>query len=142
MASAEMTTVSRRRLVEAFGALGIVGAAGAATQMFSTPGAALASTSTLAATSHDHETTTTSSSAQDDDLTVDEMDAMHEAGVLAFPAATAGKGGELLEYEMDGDVKVFNLTCGVIDWEYLPGKTVEAWAYNGVISHWRLARLD
>ena len=38
MTSPEMTTVSRRRLMEAFGALGLVGAAGAATQIIGEPG--------------------------------------------------------------------------------------------------------
>ena len=67
-----------------------------------------------------------------DELTVDEMDAMHEAGVLAFPAETRGLGGQPLEFEMDGDVKVFNLTCEAVQWEFMPGKEVEAWTYNGV----------
>ena len=31
----------------------------------------------------------------------DEMDAMHEAGVKAFPAATAGKGNQLMEPKME-----------------------------------------
>ncbi len=131
MAAPEMTTVSRRRLVEAFGALGLVGAAGIATQAFGNPDAVIAASTTA---SHDHDApTTASTSAQSDELTVDEMDAMHEAGVQSFPAPTAGKGGELLEPEMDGDVKVYNLTCSAVDWEYLPGKTVEAWTYNGVV---------
>ncbi|MGB3306261.1 MAG: multicopper oxidase domain-containing protein [Thermomicrobiales bacterium] len=65
--------------------------------------------------------------------TADEMDAMHEAGVKAFPAPTAGKGGQPLEFEMDGDVKVFHLTSSVIEWEFEPGKTTEAWAYNGAV---------
>lgn len=72
--------------------------------------------------------------AQDDEETsYEEMDAHHEAGVVAFPAETAGLGNQPLEYEMDGDVKVFNLTCDVVeDWEFQPGKTTEAWTYNGV----------
>lgn len=113
----------------AFGAIGVVGAAGAATQVLGNSSSVVAS----ATGSHDHETTVVTSSAAQSDLTVDEMDTMHEAGVASFPAPTAGKGGEPLEFEMDGDVKVFNLTCSVIDWEYLPGKTVEAFAYNGVV---------
>jgi FtsP/CotA-like multicopper oxidase with cupredoxin domain len=63
----------------------------------------------------------------------DEMDRMHEAGVLAFPAATEGLGGQPLEFTMDGDVKVFDLTCDVIEWEVEPGKFYEAWAYNNVV---------
>lgn len=62
----------------------------------------------------------------------EEMDAYHEAGVKAFPAETEGYGTADLEFEMDGDVKVFNLTCEVVDWEFDVGKRVEAWTYNGV----------
>ena len=131
MAGPEMTTVSRRRLMEAFGAIGLVGAAGVATQSFGDADKVIAASP---GASHDHDgTSVASTSAQSDELTADEMDAMHEAGVASFPAPTAGKGGGLLEPEMDGDVKVYNLTCSVIDWEYLPGKTVDAWAYNGVV---------
>lgn len=63
----------------------------------------------------------------------DRMDRLHEEGVLAFPAATAGLGGQPLEYELDGEVKVFRLTCEVVDWEVEPGRILEAWAYNGVV---------
>jgi FtsP/CotA-like multicopper oxidase with cupredoxin domain len=69
---------------------------------------------------------------QAEEVDVEAMDAMHEAGVKAFPAQTRGLGGQPLEYEMDGDVKVFNLTADVVEWEFMPGKTVEAWTYNGV----------
>lgn len=68
------------------------------------------------------------------DLTVDEMDAYHEAGVKAFPAETAVMGNQPLEPTMDGDVKVFDITCDVIkDWEFDVGKTVEAWGYNNMV---------
>jgi FtsP/CotA-like multicopper oxidase with cupredoxin domain len=33
---------------------------------------------------------------------------------------------------MDGDVKLFEITCQLVEWEHAPGKTVEAWTYNGV----------
>ena len=68
----------------------------------------------------------------DETVNVEEMDAMHEAGVKAFPAQTKGLGGQPLDYVMDGDVKVFTLTADVVEWEFMPGKTVEAWTYNGV----------
>jgi len=61
------------------------------------------------------------------------MDAMHEAGVKAFPAATEGKGNQVLAPRMDGNVKVYDLTCKVVQWETEPGKKVTAWTYNGVI---------
>jgi FtsP/CotA-like multicopper oxidase with cupredoxin domain len=60
----------------------------------------------------------------------DEMDAMHEAGVKAFPAKTEGLGMQPLEPKLDNGVKVFDLTCEKIMWEVEPGKKVEAWTYN------------
>jgi manganese oxidase len=62
------------------------------------------------------------------------MDADMTASMEAFPAETAGKGGELLEYEVDADgTKVFRLTAEIADWEVEPGKVVQAWTYNGVV---------
>jgi FtsP/CotA-like multicopper oxidase with cupredoxin domain len=55
---------------------------------------------------------------------------MHEKGVKAFPAKTAGKGNQLLKPRIDDHVKVFELTASVIQWETEPGKWVQAWAYN------------
>ncbi|HWK81679.1 MAG TPA: multicopper oxidase domain-containing protein [Thermomicrobiales bacterium] len=63
-------------------------------------------------------------------MTWQQMDAMHEAGIKAFPAYTSGHGNQPLQHTMDGDVKVFDLTAKIINWEYEPGKTVLAWAYN------------
>jgi FtsP/CotA-like multicopper oxidase with cupredoxin domain len=63
----------------------------------------------------------------------DDMDAMHEAGVKAFPATTAGLGGQPLGYTLDGDVKVFALDAAAISWEYAPGQFADAYAYNGVV---------
>ncbi len=60
----------------------------------------------------------------------DAMDAMHEKGIKAFPAKTAGMGNQLLKPRMDNGVKVFELTAKKIQWETEPGRTVEAWAYN------------
>ncbi len=58
------------------------------------------------------------------------MDAMHEAGVKAFPARTEGKGNQLLAPRMDRGVKVYDLTCSEIEWEVAPGKRMKAWVYN------------
>jgi manganese oxidase len=58
------------------------------------------------------------------------MDKMHEAGVKAFPAKTAGKGNQLLKPRIEKGVKIFDLTAKQIRWETAPGQTVEAWAYN------------
>lgn len=55
------------------------------------------------------------------------------AGVLAFPAATEGQGGQPIEPVMDGDVKVFELTAEEIEWEVEPGVFRAAMAYNGQV---------
>jgi FtsP/CotA-like multicopper oxidase with cupredoxin domain len=65
--------------------------------------------------------------------TADAMDAMHEKGIKAFPAKTAGMGNQLYAPRMDKDVKVFELTAKKIKWETEPGHLVEAWAYNDQI---------
>jgi FtsP/CotA-like multicopper oxidase with cupredoxin domain len=64
---------------------------------------------------------------------IEDMDAMHEAGVKAFPAATAGLGGQPLSPEMDGDVKVFTLESTAFSWEFRPGEFADAFGYNGVV---------
>lgn len=58
------------------------------------------------------------------------MDKMHEAGIKAFPAKTAGRGNQPLQPLIRNGVEVFNLTARKIRWETAPGQTVEAWAYN------------
>ncbi len=60
----------------------------------------------------------------------DAMDAMHEKGMKAFPAKTAGAGNQVLTPVMDKGVKVFELTAKKIQWETEPGHMVEAWSYN------------
>ena len=62
--------------------------------------------------------------------TAEAMDAMHEKGIKAFPAKTAGLGNQLFKPKMDDGVKVFELTAKKIRWETEPGHFVEAWAYN------------
>jgi manganese oxidase len=64
---------------------------------------------------------------------VGQMDAMHEAGIKAFPAKTEGKGNQIMTPRMEGNVKVFELTAKEIQWEVEPGKKVKAWAYNGQV---------
>jgi FtsP/CotA-like multicopper oxidase with cupredoxin domain len=63
----------------------------------------------------------------------DQMDAMHEAGIKAFPAKTEGAGNQLLKPRMDKGVKVFDLTASVVKWETEPGKRVDGWAFNGQV---------
>ena len=58
------------------------------------------------------------------------MDAMHEKGIKAFPARTAGKGNQILSPRIDNGVKVFDLTAREIKWEVAPGTSVTAMAYN------------
>lgn len=58
------------------------------------------------------------------------MDAMHEKGVKAFPAKTAGKGNQLMQPRLDRGVKVYDLTAREIEWEVEPGRKVKAWSYN------------
>jgi FtsP/CotA-like multicopper oxidase with cupredoxin domain len=60
----------------------------------------------------------------------DQMDAMHEKGVKAFPAPTRGKGNQLMDPRIENGVKVFELTARPVQWETEPGKSVLAWAYN------------
>ncbi len=65
-----------------------------------------------------------------------DMDASHEEVVKIFVAG-AGKDPKFwhnpLTPKMDGDVKVFEITCEEIDWETAPGMKVPAMAYNGMI---------
>ena len=60
----------------------------------------------------------------------DAMDAMHEAGIKAFPARSKGKGNQLLQPVMDGRTKVYTLTARKIQWETAAGQSVTAFAYN------------
>ncbi len=56
------------------------------------------------------------------------------ASILAFPAATEGRGNQLLEPRIAADgTKEFDLTASIIDWEVAPGRIVQAWAYNGQV---------
>jgi FtsP/CotA-like multicopper oxidase with cupredoxin domain len=48
--------------------------------------------------------------------------------------ATEGKGNQKLAPEVQPDgTKRFALEASIIDWETEPGKTVQAWAYNGMV---------
>ena len=63
----------------------------------------------------------------------DAMDAMHEKGIKAFPAKTAGKGNQLLAPRIEKGVKTYEITAKKIQWEVEQGRFVEAWAYNDQI---------
>jgi manganese oxidase len=64
------------------------------------------------------------------------MDQHHQEGIDAF-LANAGTNPSFwnnpLEFEMDGDVKVFRITCQEVDWETQAGMTAKAMTYNGTI---------
>lgn len=81
---------------------------------------------------HDSTTATTAppTSAKSAREKADEMDAMHEKGVKAFPAKTAGKGNQVMKPKLVAGVKVFELTAREIQWEVESGKLVKAWAFN------------
>lgn len=63
----------------------------------------------------------------------DAMDAMHEAGVKAFPAKTGVMGNQPLAPRLERGVKVYELTAAPTKWEVEPGRYVDAWAYNGQV---------
>jgi FtsP/CotA-like multicopper oxidase with cupredoxin domain len=55
-------------------------------------------------------------------------------GQLTKGANTRGVGAQLLEPKVLPDgTKEFDLTTKVVDWEVEPGKTVQAWTYNGTV---------
>ncbi|MHB1137811.1 MAG: multicopper oxidase domain-containing protein [Microthrixaceae bacterium] len=62
------------------------------------------------------------------------MDEDMLATFAAFPAETEGVGNQLLPYTIGADgAKEFELTAQLADWEVEPGRTVEAWTYNGTV---------
>ncbi len=63
----------------------------------------------------------------------DQMDALHEKGVKAFPAATAVHGNRIIEPTVVAGVKQYDLTAKVVQWETEPGRFVTGWGYNGVV---------
>lgn len=66
----------------------------------------------------------------------DEMDDHHEKGIKQFVAnvskpITKGKGNQLLKPTMVNGVKEYHLKAEKLQWELEPGKSAEAWVYNG-----------
>ncbi|GAC1308127.1 MAG: hypothetical protein NVSMB16_04400 [Acidimicrobiales bacterium] len=58
---------------------------------------------------------------------------MHDSTV-AFPAKTAGLGGQALAPTILPDgTKRFEVTAKVVKWEKAPGQIVDAWTYDGVV---------
>ncbi len=72
-------------------------------------------------------------------MTAQQMADAHAQGVNDFVAQltdgpnTKGIGNQPLKPEMDGDVKVFNLTVSQIQWEITTGQSVDAMAFNGQV---------
>ncbi len=67
----------------------------------------------------------------------EEMDKLHKAGVDTF-LANIGKEDNFwrtkpLDFKMDGDTKVFEITCTDGKWETAPGQAVDAMMYNGMV---------
>ncbi|MEP6759081.1 MAG: multicopper oxidase domain-containing protein [Actinomycetota bacterium] len=72
-------------------------------------------------------------------MTAQQMADAHAKGVQDFVAQltdgpnTEGLGNQPLKPEMDGRVKVFNLTVSQIKWEITTGQFVDAMAFNGQV---------
>jgi FtsP/CotA-like multicopper oxidase with cupredoxin domain len=94
------------------------------------PKAAAPSASAAADSDHSGGATAAHPSTPSAQAASDEMDRMHEAGIRAFPAKTAGKGNQLMQPKLVGGVKVYELTARAIQWETSPGVKVSAWTYN------------
>jgi FtsP/CotA-like multicopper oxidase with cupredoxin domain len=122
--SLDSITSRRRFLRDAAVTAAVAGVATACSPDKATPAAAQTTTpGQTGGTMGAHDTAANAAAVAD-------MDAMHEKGMKAFPAKTAGKGNQLLEPRMEGRVKVFDLTAKKIQWEVEPGRMVEAWTYN------------
>jgi FtsP/CotA-like multicopper oxidase with cupredoxin domain len=80
-----------------------------------------------------HPATPAAAAPLDPRARAEQMDAMHEKGIKAFPARTEGKGNQLLAPRIVAGVKVYDITARVVQWEVDVGKKVEAWTYNGVV---------
>jgi FtsP/CotA-like multicopper oxidase with cupredoxin domain len=95
--------------------------------------AAAAQPAAQANTHAGHGATMVQASTAQQGSSADEMDRHHEEGIKSFPAKTKGLGGQPLAYEMDGDTKVFKLTCDAVRWEVRPEEYKDAFAYNGTL---------
>lgn len=82
------------------------------------------------------DTHTQANPVQQGGLAWEEMDKHHQERNDIF-LANIGKDpafwGTDMPFEMDGDVKVFKITCKEVEWEAEPGITATAMTYNGVV---------
>jgi FtsP/CotA-like multicopper oxidase with cupredoxin domain len=64
----------------------------------------------------------------------DAMDKAMKERTALFPAKTEGLGAQPLRPTVLADgTKRFDLTARIVKWEVEPGKTVDAWTYNGTV---------
>ena len=62
------------------------------------------------------------------------MDQAMTDSILAFPAATEGRGNQPLEPTILADgTKQYDLTIAITPWEVEAGRFVDAWSYNGQV---------
>lgn len=120
--------VDRRSFIKALAATG-AGAAGLVTACSAQP----AATSESGPTDHNPQSSTVSQGTP----TADEMDSLHEAGLNAFVAGIEANSKTFwpapMPFTLDGDTKVFEITCKEIRWEIEPGKSIAAFSYNGTV---------
>ena len=72
--------------------------------------------------------------ADGEERTAEEMRDIDAAVTAEFPAETEGRGNEVLEPEVqDVGTLQWEVTASVIEWEAVPGKVQEAYAYNEMV---------
>jgi FtsP/CotA-like multicopper oxidase with cupredoxin domain len=75
------------------------------------------------------------------DMMDDHMGGMEQGGghsmapisAEGVPDATQDRGAQPLDFRLDGDVKVFELTAQPVRWKILDDVTVTAWTYDGTV---------
>lgn len=91
------------------------------------------SADTGAAISTSHQESTGTAHGSGGEMTAEQMAASHEESMTAYPAKTAGLGGQVLEPAVENGIKVFQVMAIPVQWEVAPGQVVTAWAYNGQV---------
>jgi len=67
-------------------------------------------------------------------ISAEELRDIDAARTAQFPAATQGRGNQILVPELQADgTKEWQITASVIQWETEPGTVREAYAYNGTV---------
>src|SRR5581483_184788 len=147
------TNVTRRRFVGMLG-LGSLGLGGAAmlsacssTNNAASSASAVTGAATAPAASRDEmpgmsggaTQTTPSAPAQaapamaPDQLDAADLDKLQQFLANIKAPITQGKGGVPLEYELDGEIKVFTITASKTFWQTVPGEPQEVYAYNAML---------